>query len=182
MANIAQTVNVISPLMTTKDRIMKQTTWWPLLLYSKYMRGYTIGVHVRGSAYDGETYPPWLQGTLAEGASWLDISACVNESGTVTLAVVNVSETQDFETDVHGTGSDIKVFTVTGSNIKVVNTEGKEEVGIKESTWDGKGKYKFGKHSLTMLRWETGEKVTLFKKEGEAVDMRKMVSTANDWS
>jgi alpha-N-arabinofuranosidase len=182
MANIAQTVNVISPLMTTKDGIMKQTTWWPLLLYSKYMRGYTIGVHMRGSAYDGETYPPWLQGTLAEGASWLDISACVSESGTVTLAVVNVSETKDFETDLLGVGSDVKVFTVTGSNIKVINTDGKEEVGIQEGTWDGKGKYKFGKHSLTMLRWETGEKPTTFKKVEEANDMRKMVSTANDWS
>ena len=77
MANIAQTVNVLSPLMTTKDRIMKQTTWWPLLLYSKYMRGYNVGVHVRGGAYDGATSPTWLQGTLAEGASWLDVSACV---------------------------------------------------------------------------------------------------------
>ncbi|EHK98146.1 putative alpha-N-arabinofuranosidase C [Glarea lozoyensis 74030] len=121
------TVNVISPLMTTKDGIMKQTTWWPLLLYSKYMRGYTIGVHVRGGAYDGETYPPWLQGTLAEGASWLDISACISESGTVTLAVVNVSETKDFETDMQGIGSDIEVFTVTGDNVKVVNTEGNEK-------------------------------------------------------
>ena len=30
MACIAQSVNVISPLMTTKDGIVKQTTWWPL--------------------------------------------------------------------------------------------------------------------------------------------------------
>ncbi|KAH0293373.1 family 51 glycoside hydrolase, partial [Aureobasidium melanogenum] len=30
MANIAQSVNVISPLMTSKDGILKQTTWWPL--------------------------------------------------------------------------------------------------------------------------------------------------------
>ncbi|KAG9821712.1 family 51 glycoside hydrolase, partial [Aureobasidium melanogenum] len=29
MANIAQSVNVISPLMTSKDGILKQTTWWP---------------------------------------------------------------------------------------------------------------------------------------------------------
>ena len=34
MANIAQTVNVISPLMTTEKGVVKQATWWPLLLFS----------------------------------------------------------------------------------------------------------------------------------------------------
>ena len=106
-----------------------------------------------------------------------------SEDGTVTLAVVNVSESEDFETDLSGVGSDVKVFTVTGSSTKVVNTFEKEEVGIKESTWDGKGKYVFGKHSLTMLRWETGKKVkAVGKGKGEKADMRKMVSTNNDWS
>jgi alpha-N-arabinofuranosidase len=27
-------------------------------------------------------------------------------------------------------------------------------VGIKESSWDGKGKFTFGKHSFTLLRWK----------------------------
>ena len=55
MANIAQSVNVISPLMTTKDGIVKQTTWWPLLLFSKYMRGHTLATHVGCEMYEGET-------------------------------------------------------------------------------------------------------------------------------
>lgn len=46
------------------------------------------------------------------------------------------------------------VFTVTGSGIGVVNTEGKEEVGIEESKWDGAGPFEFPKHSFTMLRWK----------------------------
>ncbi|RDL39089.1 Glycoside hydrolase [Venustampulla echinocandica] len=176
MANIAQSVNVISPLMTTKDGIVKQATWWPLLLFSRYMRGWTVGTHVRGGAYDGVTEPAWLQGVLEQGASWLDVSACVNEEGVVTLAVVNISETEDFEVDLLGTSKDVEVFTVTGDNVKAVNVEGKEEVGVKESKWDGDGRYKFVKHSITMLRWQTGEKIVeVGKEESIRFDARKMV-------
>jgi alpha-N-arabinofuranosidase len=32
--------------------------------------------------------------------------------------------------------------------------KGKQEVGLTESTWDGKGAYKFPKHSFTLLRWK----------------------------
>ena len=175
MANIAQSVNVISPLMTTKDGIVKQSTWWPLLLFSKYMRGWTVGVHVKSGAYDGVTSPPWLQGVLDEGASWLDVSACVNENGTLTLVVVNINETTGYEVELAGVGSEVEITTVTGPNVKAVNAAGREEVGIQESKWDGRGKYKFSKHSMTMLRWETGKRISeVAKGEGERLDTRKM--------
>ncbi|KAF5875068.1 putative glycoside hydrolase family 51 protein [Botrytis fragariae] len=147
MANLAQSVNVISPLMTSKDGIIKQTTWWPLWLYM------------------GE------QG----GASWLDVAGSIDEDGVISLCVVNVSEEESFETDLLGVKGEVEVFTITGDNVKVTNTAEKEEVGIKESKWDGKGKYTFGKHSLTMLRWATGEKVVEVKRgEGERLDTRKL--------
>jgi alpha-N-arabinofuranosidase len=176
MANIAQSVNVISPLMTTKDGILKQTTWWPLLLFSKYMRGWTVGVHVRGGAYDGETQPAWLQGVLEQGASWLDVSACVNEEGVVSLVVVNISETEDFAVELTGAGDTITVYTVSGPNVKAVNAKGKEEVSVKESKLEQlEGKFKFPKHSLTMLRWQTGKKVReVSKGDGIRLDTRAL--------
>ena len=176
MANIAQSVNVISPLMTSKNGVTKQATWWPLLLFSKYMRGWTVGVHVRAGAYDGATEPAWLQGVLEQGASWLDVSASVNEDGVVSLVVVNINETTDFEVDLVGVGKkEVEVFTVTGKDVKAVNVEGKEEVGVKESKWDGQGKYRFLKHSMTLLRWGTGKKITeVVKGEGLRLDTRKM--------
>jgi len=175
MANIAQSVNVISPLMTTKTGILKQATWWPLLLFSKYMRGWTVGVHVRGCAYDGVTQPKWLQGTLNQGASWLDVSACVNEEGWLSLVVVNISETEDFDVDLAKVGKSVEVFTVSGPSVNAVTKEGKEEVGVKESKWDGEGKFKFLKHSMTMLRWDTGNKVVeVSKGDGVRLDTRKM--------
>lgn len=153
MANIAQSVNVISPLMTTKDGILKQSTWWPLLLYSKYMRGSTIAVNVRSGEYAGDTQPAWIRGAIE--TPWLDVSAALDKDGIVNLAVVNIHEEKDYETELKGVVSgDVEVHTVSGADVKVTNTAEKEEVGIKETKWDGKGTFTFPKHSLTLLRWK----------------------------
>jgi alpha-N-arabinofuranosidase len=154
MANIAQSVNVISPLMTTKDGLMKQTTWWPLLLYSRFMRGSTIASHLRGGEYTGSTHPEWIRGSIE--TPWLDVSAALGDDGMVNLAVVNISEDKDFETEIRGlaAGKEVEVHSVNGSDVKATNTEEKQEVGIKESKWDGNGCFTFPKHSLTMLRWK----------------------------
>lgn len=155
MANIAQSINVISPLMTTKNGLIKQTTWWPLLLFSRYMRGHTIGVHVQSPEYEGRTEPAWLRGTIE--TPWLDVSASLSDDGWITLAVVNSHESKGFATEIDGiVGSAIEVYTVTGKGVDVTNTEHKQEVGIEESKWDGKGLVDFPKHSLTMLRWRSG--------------------------
>jgi alpha-N-arabinofuranosidase len=179
MANIAQSVNVISPLMTTKNGIIKQATWWPLFLFSKYMRGWTVGVHVSAGAYDGVTEPTWLQGVLEQGASWLDVSASVNEDGVMSLVVVNINEITDFEVDLTGVGKEVEVYTMSGKDVKAVNVEGKEAVGVEESQWDGKGKYKFAKHSMTLLRWATGKKIAeVAKGDGVRLDTRKLAWSA----
>lgn len=181
MANIAQSVNVISPLMTTEDGIVKQTTWYPLLLFSKYMRGWTIGCHVRCGAYDGVTQPAWLQAVLEDGASWLDVSACVNEEGTVSCVVVNMHEERDFdvEMEMDDATSEVTVFEITGKDVKATNTREHEGVGCSERKWDGKGKFLFRKLSMTMLRWETGVKITeVSGSKREAIDVRAMVNTA----
>ncbi|KAI0025102.1 glycoside hydrolase family 51 protein [Xylariomycetidae sp. FL0641] len=159
MANLAQSVNVISPLMTSAKGIYKQTIWYPLLLFSRYMRGHTLAAHVAAPAYAGPTAPAWLQGALAAagGAPWLDVSAAVDDAGErVSLAVVNLSEDRDFAVALKGVGgSAVQTFTVTAPDLRAVNVEGREEVGLVEGTWDGEGgKYTFPKHSFTMLRWK----------------------------
>lgn len=155
MANIAQSVNVISPLMTSKDGVLKQTTWWPFLLFCKYMRGWTLAVNVRCGEYEGPTVPQWIRGAIE--TPWLDVSAAINEEGIVSLVVVNVHETKDFSTKLQGLptdGQSIEVYTVTGKDATVVNTESEQAVSIKESKWDGKGSFTFPKLSMTMLRWK----------------------------
>lgn len=155
MANIAQSVNVISPLMTTPTGLTKQTTWWPLLLYSKYMRGRTVAVNLRCGEYLGDTQPSWIRAACE--TPWLDVSAALDDEGWMNLAVVNIHETRDFETEVRGVGngSEFEVHTVSGKDVGVVNTNEKQDVGIVESKWDGQGLFTFPKHSLTLLRWKT---------------------------
>jgi alpha-N-arabinofuranosidase len=139
--------------MTTKAGLVKQTTWWPLLLFSKYMRGHTIAVHVRCPEYEGPTAPEWIRGTIE--TPWLDVSASLSDNGWVTLAVVNNHETKGFATRIDGVSDgEVQVYSVSGKDVTVTNTEAKQEVGIEESTWDGKELFEFSKHSLTMLRWK----------------------------
>lgn len=158
MANIAQSVNVISPLMTTKTGIIKQTTWWPWLLFCKYMRGNALAVHVSCGEYEGATNPTWIRGTIE--TPWLDVSAAVSEDGMVSLVVVNIHEQKDFETRIEGLvlqegAGEVEVYVVDGKGVEVTNMKGDEEqVLVRESSWDGKGVYKFPKASMTMLRWK----------------------------
>jgi alpha-N-arabinofuranosidase len=156
MATIAQSVNVISPLMTSETGICKQTSYWALYLFSKYMRGTSVAVHVRAGTYTGETYPEWVQSTCT--VPKLDVSAAV-EDGWMNVAVVNVDEEKNFETEFTGVadGSDVFVYKLggEGSSLTDVNIGTKETISIKESKWDGKGgKFVFEKHSFTLLRWK----------------------------
>lgn len=155
MACIAQSVNVISPLMTSSTGITRQTTWWPLWLFSRFMRGWTVSAHVACGTYEGETAPAWLRGTDTE-TPWLDVSATVGEDGFVNLVVVNIHDERDFGTRVEGVEGDVAVFTVTGDSVAATNMKGAEEVVVQESRWDALGEYVyvFPKHSITLLRWK----------------------------
>jgi alpha-N-arabinofuranosidase len=156
MATIAQSVNVISPLMTTETGIVKQTSYWALYLFSKYMRGQAVACHVRAGVYKGETYPEWVQSTMT--IPKLDVSAAV-EDGWMNVAVVNVDEEKSLDTEFSGIGEgkDVFVYKLGGEKFKVNDTNmlGTEVIGIQESKWDGKGgNFVFEKHSFTLLRWK----------------------------
>jgi alpha-N-arabinofuranosidase len=153
MATIAQSVNVIAPLMTTPTGLMKQTTWWPLLLFSKYMRGSTVACHVSCGEYEGPTEPEWIRGTIE--TPWLETSATVSDDGVVSMVVVNIHESKSFTVRLEGisSGTEVEVHTVTGDSLQSTNTEEKTEVGIKESVWTAQETYDFPRASMTMLRW-----------------------------
>ncbi|KAK5166895.1 uncharacterized protein LTR77_007624 [Saxophila tyrrhenica] len=157
MANIAQSVNVISPLMTTKEGLVKQTTWWPLLLFSKYMRGWTIATHTSSPCYEGTTEPKWLQN--AGETPWLDVSATVDDDGSVNLVVVNVNPDESFQLKLDGMEGDdrsVDAYTVTANSWNAVNTADKEEVSLEHQSHSKLKEYTFPKMSITMLRWRTG--------------------------
>jgi alpha-L-arabinofuranosidase len=84
------------------------------------------------------------------------VSAAISDDGTISLAVVNVHETQNFSTKIEGLpdGKVADIYTVTGPDIGAVNTEDKSDVLIAESRWEANGAYEFPKTSMTMLRWK----------------------------
>ena len=155
MACIAQTVNVISPLMTTHEGIVKQTSWWVYELFCKFMKGERINFVVDCEVYDGNTKPEWEKNIQGLKMRWLDVSACV-ERGWCTVSVVNLHQGEDIEADFGGVtnGVDVDVYLVTGDEPNVNNMGGSEKVKIKESKWKAESTYQFPKHSFTMLRWK----------------------------
>jgi len=155
MATIAQSVNVIAPLMTTERGIVKQTTYWPLFLFSKYMRGKSLATHVSSAAYEGKTFPAWLASTM--DLPLLDVSAALSEDGWMNLAVVNISEKEAMSTTLPKIAGPVQVFVVggKGNHIRDNNQEGAESVAIRESCWEGHGKFTFEEHSFTLLRWNS---------------------------
>lgn len=80
----------------------------------------------------------------------------VDDKEFVNVAVVNISDERDFETTLKGvSGSTVEVHSVAGSDVKAVNVAGEENVGVKQSEWDGEGAFVFPKHSMTLLRWKS---------------------------
>ncbi|KAF3906677.1 Alpha-N-arabinofuranosidase [Dactylellina cionopaga] len=155
MANIAQSVNVISPLMTTKGGIIKQTSYFVLYLFSNYMRGKTLGVHLTSGAYGGRTIPEWIGTTL--DIPWLDVSGAISDDGFINLSVVNISEDEDILTDVSiPERTKVQVFKIGGSQFRITDTNmaGKEVINIQEETWAAGGKFNFEKRSYNLLRWK----------------------------
>ena len=158
MANIAQSANVLSPILTHKDGHVKQTIFPVVKLFRHYMLGHTVQTHVACSEYEGPTKPEWIRGTIE--TPWLDVSAAVDEQGMLNLAVVNVSEDKDFETSIAGDSGidkvgEVEVLRVNAETIGVKNTKEGEPIKIEKSSVkpDGK-KVVFPKHSLTLLRWK----------------------------
>ncbi|KAH8649796.1 alpha-l-arabinofuranosidase [Xylariales sp. PMI_506] len=160
MATIAQSVNVISPLMTSPTGISRQTTYWPLFLFSKYMHGKSVAVHVRCGAYRGKTNPEWVQSTCT--VPKLDVSAALHDNW-VNVAVVNSDAELSFETELAGIATaasgEVEVYRVGGEGyeLSATNTEQVEKIKIVESIIKpGSGEIKrfvFERSSFTLLRW-----------------------------
>jgi len=63
-ARRCRSVNVISPIITSSNGLFRQTTFFPLHLFSNLMRGSSLDAHVSSPTYDGETdqslYAIWM--------------------------------------------------------------------------------------------------------------------------
>ncbi|KAK9470237.1 glycoside hydrolase superfamily [Dipodascopsis tothii] len=166
MANIAQCVNVIAPIMTSPDGLFLQTTYFPFRLFSNYMRGNSLNVHVSTPVYHGETDGnnltlKWLKG-VEPNLTLLDVSAVAkveNGQDVLYVAVVNRSETDDATTaiKVDGTVAPAGAYrwTLYHDNIRATNTfASPNEVAVTEEavSFANGSKVAFPKHSFTLLK------------------------------
>ncbi|KAF7431142.1 hypothetical protein PC9H_006862 [Pleurotus ostreatus] len=121
IACIAQSVNVISPIITSPTGLYKQTTYYPLHLFTNLMRGASLDVYVGAGAadpqslsYDGPTFPPFIQHLTSHTpesmklTKFIDVSAVLvtptDEPGLksteVRVAIVNRHDVDDYEVPI----------------------------------------------------------------------------------
>ena len=86
MANLAQSVNVIAPIIAEADGSWFQTIAYPLKFYRNTMLGSRLAISFKSPCIDG--------GEVGEIEA-ISISAVKNEDGTIRIAAVN----RDFEND-----------------------------------------------------------------------------------
>lgn len=162
MANMAQLVNVIAPIFTSKTDMFKQTIYYPLSLYANNAFGTSLDVAVDCETYDTEEFFIGLAESKTQqlGVPYLDVSATYKD-GEVVLCVVNRNKDKAITTDIicqEGVfDGEFVVSEVNGPGIKSENDFGKTEVKTIQKTSIKVKKaetftYQFPAHSLTMLK------------------------------
>lgn len=172
IACLAQTVNVISPIMTNSTGLFLQTTYWPLFLFSKYMRGTAVSVHISGEIYTGETATmfnePWLKTIKAGKLRFIDASAVLDEKMEY-LSIALINRHLENETNIcfdflqssmigrHAVDleSDVEVFTVHHQDISATNSfDDPDRVKIQVSIHKLSSNFFLAKkHSFSLLRF-----------------------------
>jgi alpha-L-arabinofuranosidase len=152
MANIAQLVNAIAPIFTSKEGLVLQTIFYPFELYSKTCGNTALDVFWKGATFNGGTYTD---------VRVLDVSASLNdETNQVTVYVVNRSKSETMETTItlaNGCFAElVSAYVVNGPDIKSENTFATpNEVGVSAVKGDTEKKstftYNFEPHSVTAL-------------------------------
>ncbi len=156
MANIAQIVNVIAPVFTSRNRLVLQTIFYPFEIYRKTCGRLNLDIRWESDTFTGGKYT---------GVRYLDVSATVDEAKKqLTVYVVNRSQSQDMATQIQLTSGvfngQATAYTVNGQNVKSENTFSNPGiVASKKSTVKANGSimtYTFQPHSVTALVFTIG--------------------------
>ncbi len=118
IACLAQIVNVISPITTTRERLLKQATYYPIMLFGRMASGVALDVAVKA---------PLVETRQFGDVPILDVSSSYNaESGTGAVFIVNRSQTEEVIVDIRwqalaptGVRS---AYQIAGTDPKAVNS------------------------------------------------------------
>jgi alpha-N-arabinofuranosidase len=152
MANIAQIVNVLAPILTKPDGFFLQTIFYPFELYSQYTGETALNVH-----WEGDTFSAGDQ----TGIRTLDVTATLSaDRRQLVLFVINRSERDGAETQVSMTegriSGPVQVHTVNGPDIKTTNSfdqPGQVHTWETQAAAEANGglRFTFEPHSVTVL-------------------------------
>ncbi|OXG41202.1 alpha-N-arabinofuranosidase [Cryptococcus neoformans] len=149
IACLAQSVNVISPLMTKPDGIVRQTLYYPLQLFSKYMKnGHLLQLPVFPDVYTGPTFPVYIQQGNYK-PSYVDSVAILVETekgASIRVSVLNRHPEVDWSSKIGFSGFEvesIEVHEIYSDDLAAVNTFENSDTIIPKITkknakeWDG---------------------------------------------
>ena len=149
MANMAQLVNVIAPIFTTKQGAWYQTIFYPLALFANKCTGEALQTFVDSPAYQlkGKEIP------------YLDVSSAYKkEKNEIIINVVNRDKEAAIVTDIlsqYGSFSGkASIYEVNGMDIKDQNSAENQLIKTKTMTLNVTGEkftYRFPAHSYTMI-------------------------------
>ncbi|KAF5346825.1 hypothetical protein D9756_010564 [Leucocoprinus leucothites] len=180
IACIAQSVNVISPIITSPTGLFRQTTYYPLHLFSNLMRGSSLDVYVTtpsgnpsSTIYTGPTVPKFVQDLTPHTpdskklTKFVDVSAVLATTPSTTsggpggreirIAILNKHEAEEYDIpivfgrEVELVGQEIDVYEVWHENLKATNWFGEEKVKTVKRKEKFEGVYRLKKHSFQIL-------------------------------
>jgi len=155
MANLAQLVNVIAPIFTSKDGLYLQTIYFPIAEYAKQRGKESLDVLVESPSYKPDD---------GRSLGYLDVSATFDRKARqVFLNVLNRSEKTDITARIDNVAGaptgPVSVWELNHPDLKATHTFGKDTV-VRPATRSvsvkagGNGfEYTFPRHSLTILKW-----------------------------
>jgi alpha-N-arabinofuranosidase len=154
MANLAQMVNVIAPIMTNEDGLFLQPTYFPLVEFGKQRGNVALDVWSESPVYQIADRSP---------VGYLDVSATYDaEAGEIYLNVLNRSVDRDISTRIDSQtgapGAEVAIWEMNHSDLKATHTFGADDV-VRPATRtetvviEGDGfSYTFPAHSLTIMQ------------------------------
>ncbi|KAJ7026640.1 glycoside hydrolase family 51 protein [Mycena alexandri] len=170
IACIAQSVNVISPIITSPTGLFKQTTYYPLQLFATLMQGTSLSLHVAADgpkdAYTGPTVPPFVANLTqhtppaARLTKWIDSSGVLSPDGTqIRVALLNRHQSIAFSVPIlfgpdTSVGKEVTVHEVWSADLRDRNgfeSNGGEKVKSVVRTVDWEGVYECKEHSFQVL-------------------------------
>ncbi len=93
IACLAQIVNVIAPILTTRDSLLKQSIYYPFMLFSQLAHGAALDVLVKAPLYETKRF-----GAMP----LLDVSSSYDEANnTQAVFIVNRSQTDSLPAELH---------------------------------------------------------------------------------